>query len=145
MFPSPSYRDLSVDLLCKSIVWLLYCESICLELLKGNNELDCFYDAQKIVYDIMEKKFYQDFVLSHDYTEFVCQSELANEEYRAQSTRHDEPVNTINWSDGFGFKERVSFANKQCNLYLRITWSILEYLVPLTTCLNKQLLRASYV
>ena len=67
----------------------------------------------------MEKKFYPDFVLSHEYTEFVCQSELANEEYRAQSTRHDEPVNTINWSDGFGFKERVSFADKQCNLCLR--------------------------
>ena len=67
----------------------------------------------------MEKKFYPDFVLSHDYTEFVCQSELANEEYRAQSTRHDKPVNTINWSDGFGFKERVSFPDKQCNLYLR--------------------------
>eukprot|EP00111_Clytia_hemisphaerica_P018148 TCONS_00053694-protein len=72
-----------------------------------NDEPKCFYDAQQIVYNIMESKFYADFVVSHDYTQFVCQSESAMDEIRAHLTQEDEDqLPSFDWSDGFNFKER---------------------------------------
>jgi len=76
------------------------------EFVYGNDGEEYFYDSQKIVYDIMEKKFYPEFVLSHDYTEFVCQSESALDEIRAMTGTEDNPITTLDWSDGFRVKER---------------------------------------
>ena len=68
-----------------------------------------FYDAQLIVYDLMEGRFYADFVISHDYTQFVCKSEFAKDEFRAHNLMQDEDeLPAFEWSDGFNFKERVS-------------------------------------
>ena len=59
----------------------------------------------------MESKFYADFVLSHDYTQFVCQSESAMDDMRAHLTQQDEEdLPSFDWSDGFNFKERVRHA-----------------------------------
>ena len=74
-----------------------------------NDEPKTFYDAQHIVYNKMESSFYADFVVSHDYTQFVCQSESAMDEIRAHLTIEDEEqLPPLDWSDGFNFKERVS-------------------------------------
>ena len=57
----------------------------------------------------MESSFYADFVVSHEYTQFVCQSESAMDEIRAHLTIEDEEqLPSFDWSDGFNFKERVS-------------------------------------
>lgn len=76
-------------------------------LFSGNGSPEYFYEAQKIVYDKMEGSFYREFVLSHDYTEFVCASESAMDELRAHRSKEDDPVTLRDWNDGFGFKERV--------------------------------------
>ena len=73
----------------------------------GNSGPEYFYEAQKIVYDRMESKFYAEFVVSHDYTQFVCQSESAMDEIRAHLGKEEEHLPTFDWSDGFNFKERV--------------------------------------
>ena len=68
-----------------------------------------FYDAQLIVYNKMESSFYADFVVSHDYTQFVCQSESAMDEIRKQLNVNEveEQLPDLDWSDGLNFKERV--------------------------------------
>ncbi|XP_057312986.1 sorting nexin-25-like [Hydractinia symbiolongicarpus] len=76
------------------------------EFIYGNGSPEYFYEAQKIVYDKMENSFYREFVLSHDYTEFVCASESAMDELRAHRSKEDDPVTLRDWNDGFGFKER---------------------------------------
>ena len=87
------------------------------ELYLGTSDPEYFYEAQKLVYDIMESKFYPEFVLSHDYTEYICQSESALDEIRAHLGKEDDGnLGGIDWSDGFGFKERVllDFASYHC-------------------------------
>lgn len=76
----------------------------------GKSGPEYFYEAEKVVYDTMESKFYAEFVISHDYTQFVCQSESALDEIRAHLGEEEEnTLSTFDWSDGFNFKERVRY------------------------------------
>lgn len=57
----------------------------------------------------MENKFYPEFLISPDYTKFVCESESALDEIRAHiSSDQHLSITDIDMGDGFGFKERVS-------------------------------------
>ena len=76
------------------------------ELIYGTSGPDYFWEAQKLVYQIMEDRFYSDFVLSRDYTEFVCQSESALDQMRADLGRRDEHLAVIDWSDGYNMGAR---------------------------------------
>ncbi|XP_065670461.1 sorting nexin-25 isoform X2 [Hydra vulgaris] len=74
------------------------------EFIYGNGDPEVFYEAQKEVYSIMEESIYPEFVLSHDYTQFVCQLESAMDDMRAQLGEDLEMQ--LDWSDGLNFKER---------------------------------------
>ena len=75
-------------------------------LFSGNGDPEVFYEAQKVVYSLMEESIYPEFVLSHDYTQFVCQLESAMDDMRAQLGEDLEMQ--LDWSDGLNFKERVN-------------------------------------
>ena len=89
-----------------------------------------FYDAQLIVYNKMESSFYADFVVSHDYTQFVCQSESAMDEIRKQLNVNEveEQLPDLDWSDGLNFKERV----RKWNFCLRVLRCFLNILFHFT-------------
>jgi sorting nexin-25 len=71
----------------------------------GNIGPEFFYEAQKTVYELMELRFYGDFVLSHDYTEFVCKSESAMDEIRAMLGDKDKNITSI-WNDDYNIRDR---------------------------------------
>ena len=73
----------------------------------GNEGLEYFFEAQKIVYDDMEQRFYGDFALSRDYTEFICQSESAFDVMRAHTDTGSNKL--IDWSEGYKMMDKVSF------------------------------------
>ena len=65
--------------------------------LLGTHGLQAFFEAQKRVYNNLEEKFYRKFVLSEEYSMFVCQSEAELDELRAQ--KKDEDDMEFNWND----------------------------------------------
>ena len=52
------------------------------DFVNGIGERNSFYEAQQIVHDMMETRYYPEFVISPDYTKFVCQAESALDEAR---------------------------------------------------------------
>lgn len=65
--------------------------------LNGTHGLQAFFDAQKKVFNSLEEKFYRKFVLSGEYSMFVCQSEAEMDDLRAQN-RDDDDME-FNWNE----------------------------------------------
>ncbi len=84
----------------------------------GKGGSDYFFEAQKIVYQRMEEKFYRDFVLSRDYMEYICQSESAMDELRAHLPEGEDESLTLNWNDGMNIGERVNLIYDICLFYI---------------------------
>ena len=65
--------------------------------LQGMHGLQAFFEAQKKVFSYLEEKFYRKFVLSAEYSMFVCQSEAEMDDLRAH--KRDEEDLEFNWND----------------------------------------------
>ncbi|KAK2563095.1 Sorting nexin-25 [Acropora cervicornis] len=59
------------------------------QFLNGTHGLQAFFEAQKRVFNNLEERFYRKFVLSGEYSMFVCQSEAEMDDLRAQNKDDD--------------------------------------------------------
>ena len=67
------------------------------QFLNGTHGLQAFFEAQKKVFNNLEERFYRKFVLSGEYSMFVCQSEAEMDDLRAQNKDDDDLE--LNWND----------------------------------------------
>ncbi|XP_074620762.1 sorting nexin-25-like isoform X1 [Acropora palmata] len=67
------------------------------QFLNGTHGLQAFFEAQKRVFNNLEERFYRKFVLSGEYSMFVCQSEAEMDDLRAQNKDDDDLE--LNWND----------------------------------------------
>lgn len=65
--------------------------------LYGTYGLQAFFEAQKKVFNSLEERFYRKFVLSEEYSMFICQTEAEMDDLRAQK-RHEDELE-FNWND----------------------------------------------
>lgn len=65
--------------------------------LNGTYGLQAFFEAQKKVFNSLEERFYRKFVLSEEYSMFICQTEAEMDDLRAQK-RHEDELE-FNWND----------------------------------------------
>ena len=64
--------------------------------LHGTKGLQCYFDAQQKCHQLLKEKFFRNFVLSEEYTRFVCQEEADMDDLRAQQ-EEDETLG-LNWN-----------------------------------------------
>ena len=79
------------------------------DFLNGAKGLNSYFEAQEKVFHILEEKFYRMFILSEQYTMFVCQSEAQMDDLRAQ--QKDEGILELHWNETDTTDEEVLCSN----------------------------------